>query len=104
YQHALHLVGPAQVVMASALERTGISEMWAVVVEHVDAARASGALERRRAEQAREWMWAEVTDTLVDRLRADPEVRALVTAMEEDVAAGRCSPAAAAQRLLAAYR
>jgi LAO/AO transport system kinase len=104
YQHALQLVGPAQVVMASALERTGIAEMWDEVTKHVNAARTTGALARRRAEQARGWMWAEVTDTLVDRLRADPEVRTLVRAMEDDVAAGRCSPAAAAQRLLAAFR
>jgi LAO/AO transport system kinase len=104
YQHALHLVGPAQVVLASAVEGTGIAEMWSAVTAQIDAARASGALARRRAEQARESMWAEVTDTLVDRLRADPEVRALVRTMEDDVAAGRCSPAAAARRLLATFR
>jgi LAO/AO transport system kinase len=104
YQHALHLVGPAQVVMGSALEHIGIAEMWAIVEEHVAAARASGALAHRRAEQAREWMWAEVTDTFVERLRDDPKVREIVEMMEDDVAAGRCSPAAAARRLLAASR
>ena len=29
---------------------------------------------RRRAEQARAWMWSEVSDTLMERFRADPEV------------------------------
>ena len=100
YTHALHLVGNAEVLLASATEGTGIGEVWAAVHEHVQAARTSGALAERRADQAREWMWAEVTETLVDRLQADARVRAEVDRLEADVRAGRMSPAAAARRLL----
>ena len=45
--------------------------------------RSSGPRSARRARrpstapsQARDWMWSEVTDTLLDRLRADPAVAA----------------------------
>jgi LAO/AO transport system kinase len=100
YAHALHLVGNADVLLASAREGMGIAEVWEAVDEHVHAARASGALATRRSEQAREWMWAEVTETLVDRLQADARVRADVDRLEADVRAGRMSPAAAARRLL----
>jgi GTPase len=100
YAHALHLVGPAQVLLASALEGTGIAEVWSAVEEHERAARASGALMDRRAAQAREWMWSEVTETLVDRVRADARAHRDIDALEADVAAGRVSPAAAARRLL----
>jgi LAO/AO transport system kinase len=100
YAHALHLVGPAQVLLASALEGTGIAEVWSAVEEHERAARASGALMDRRAAQAREWMWSEVTETIVDRVRADARAHRDIDALEADVAAGRVSPAAAARRLL----
>ncbi|HVJ97311.1 MAG TPA: methylmalonyl Co-A mutase-associated GTPase MeaB [Acidimicrobiia bacterium] len=100
YTHALHLVGNAEVLLASAREGTGIGEVWTAVHEHVQAARAKGALAERRADQAREWMWAEVTETLVDRLQADARVRTEVDRLEADVRAGRMSPAAAARRLL----
>ncbi|MDQ1460254.1 MAG: GTPase, partial [Actinomycetota bacterium] len=50
--------------------------------------------------QAREWMWSEVSETLLDRLRADPRVRADVNGLEADVVSGRTSPTAAARRLL----
>lgn len=100
YSHALHLVGNAEVLLASAREGTGIDEVWTAVHDQVQAARDSGALAERRADQAREWMWAEVTETLVDRLQADARVRTEVDRLEADVRAGRMSPAAAARRLL----
>src|SRR5689334_3813497 len=85
YAHALHLVGPAEVLVASALEGTGIDETWSAIEAHVSDARASGSLAARRAEQAREWMWSEVTDTLLDSLRSDPRVREHLDALEADV-------------------
>jgi len=102
YANALHLVRPSDVpvLTCSALEGTGIDRVWAAVARRIDADRRSGELARRRAEQARQWMWADVTDTLVERLRADPRLRAELEQLEQDVAAGRISPAAAAQRVL----
>jgi len=49
-------------------------------------------------------MWAEVTDTMLEELRADPEVNARVESLEADVTAGRVSAAAAARRVLTAFR
>ncbi len=102
YGHALHLVGQAevQVLLTSALEGTGIAEVWKAVEAHARTARESGALAARRADQARDWMWSEVTETLVERVRAEARVRGDVDALEADVVAGRISPAAAARRIL----
>jgi len=102
YAHALHLIGGAQVLLASAREGTGIAEAWAAIDDAIAAAKASGSLAPRRAAQAREWMWSEVSETLLERVRADARVEADVAALEADVAAGRVSPAAAAWRILAA--
>jgi LAO/AO transport system kinase len=110
YAHALHLVRSTddgavdRVRTCSALLGEGIDELWSVIETLVAAARASGALDERRAEQARAWMWSEVTDTLLDELKADPAVRAEIDALEHDVSNGRISPAAAARQVLAAFR
>jgi LAO/AO transport system kinase len=109
YGHALHLLRPrtagwtARVVSCSALEGAGIGDVWSALEEFMAAARASGSLVRRRGEQARDWMWSEVSETLLDRLRSDPRVRAELGALESDVIAGKVSPAAAARRLLARF-
>jgi LAO/AO transport system kinase len=106
YGHALHLLRPrtdgwaARVVSCSALEGAGIGDVWSAIVEFMAAAQASGSLTRRRGEQARDWMWSEVSETLLERLRSDSSVRAELGALEADVIAGKISPAAAARRLL----
>jgi LAO/AO transport system kinase len=97
YAHALHLV-------RSGLLGDGIAELWETIEELVKAARASGELASRRTEQARAWMWSEVTDTMLEELRADPEVNARIASLEADVIAGRVSAAAAARRVLTAFR
>jgi LAO/AO transport system kinase len=110
YAHALHLVRANddgaidRVRTCSALLGEGIDELWESIVALVGAARASGELEQRRAEQARAWMWSEVTDTLLDELRGDAAVRARIESLEDDVSCGRISPAAAAHEVLAAFR
>ncbi len=110
YSHALHLVRSgdgghdASVRMCSALLGDGIAEVWAAIDGEVRAARASGALAARRADQARSWMWSEVTDTVLDGLRADPALRTEIAALEADVMTGRTSPTAAATRVLASLR
>ena len=64
---------------------------------------ASGELDEHRPRQAVAWMWSEVQDTLVDRLRADPAVVTLVDGLEAEVAAGEVSPTTAARQLLDAF-
>ena len=109
YAAALHIGRAAeadgpQVLTASALTGTGISEVWDAIVAHERAGQGSGALARRRAEQARAWMWSEVSDTLTERFRTDPAVRARLDDLERDVVAGKVSPSAAAQQLLGGLR
>jgi LAO/AO transport system kinase len=106
YGHALHLLRPrtdgwsARVLSCSALEGTGIADVWAAIDEFMTLTGTSGARARRRGEQARDWMWSEVSETLVERLRSDARVRREVGALEADVVAGKVSPTAAARRLL----
>jgi LAO/AO transport system kinase len=67
-------------------------------------AAGGGALAAKRAEQARAWMWSEVSETLVAALSARPEVARQLAGLEDQVRAGTITPAAAAARLLEAFR
>jgi LAO/AO transport system kinase len=110
YANALHLLRPAtphwtsRVVTCSALEGTGIGDIWQIVEEYRTAMAAEGAFEDRRAQQARSWMWREVDDSLLASFRANPAVGARISELEGQVEAGSLTPAAAAQALLAAFR
>ena len=107
YASALHLVRPRnprwtpRVLTCSALLGEGVDAVWAAVEEY--RALIEPELARLRGEQAREWMWSEVTESLVEALRADKRVADLARRLETEVAAGAVTPTAAARRVLEAF-
>jgi LAO/AO transport system kinase len=108
YQHALRMLrSPTagwtpEVATASAITGDGVTQVWDVVGRFLQAVGEKGVA-RRRAEQARAWMWNEVGETLLAELRRHPEVKRLVAGLERDVESGRATPAAAARRMLEVF-
>ena len=109
YANALRLIRPplpewqVPVRMVSALEGTGIREVWDDVAHFRAALEQSGAWSRRRAEQARAALWSEIGDSLLDHFRAAPAVARRLAAVEAEVATGARTPTAAARALLAGF-
>ncbi|MFD6566123.1 methylmalonyl Co-A mutase-associated GTPase MeaB [Micromonospora profundi] len=91
------------VVTCSALEETGLDELWQQIRHHQDTLAASGELAERRRHQQIGWVWAMVRAELLDRLRSHPTVQALTPQIERDVLAGTLTPTVAAERLLAGF-
>jgi LAO/AO transport system kinase len=107
HQHALRVLQgdpPPTVVTSSALTGEGIDDAWAAVQAAHQRRAESGELEARRALQARTWMWTEVRESLLESLQDHAGVAALAPGLEDQVAAGSISPAAAAQQLLEEFR
>ncbi|MEW2383834.1 methylmalonyl Co-A mutase-associated GTPase MeaB [Micromonospora sp. NPDC047707] len=91
------------VVTCSAVEETGLDEVWRQIRHHQDTLAASGDLAERRRRQQIGWVWAMVRAELLDRLRTHPTVRALAPEVERQVVDGTLTPALAAERLLAGF-
>lgn len=106
YRRALSLTVPASadwtppVVGCSALDGGGVDELWEQIEQHRRAMADSGERDRRRSAQAGQWMRAMLTDRLLDRFDADPQLRAARQAAEADVVAGRLAPSAAVDALM----
>jgi LAO/AO transport system kinase len=90
------------VVTCSALEDTGVDDVWDRVIEHRGHLGGDG-LARKRAEQQLEFTWALVRDELDQRLRHSPEVRAIRAEVRDAVLSGELPATVAADRILAAY-
>jgi LAO/AO transport system kinase len=109
YGNALRLIRPslpewqAAARAVSALTGSGIDAVWDDVARFRAALQATGAWDRRRAEQTRAALWAEIGDALLERFRAAPRVAARLAEVEDEVTAGTRTPAAAARALLAAF-
>ncbi|PWC81605.1 protein kinase, partial [Azospirillum sp. TSO5] len=107
YRHALALLRHGDwrvpVLSCSAFRKIGIDTVWQTIGEHKALTEANGARASRRAEQARAWLWSEIRETLIDRFRAHPAVRADLARLEAEVTAGTTIPAAAAHILLGRF-
>ncbi|HUL09675.1 MAG TPA: methylmalonyl Co-A mutase-associated GTPase MeaB [Candidatus Acidoferrum sp.] len=109
YQHALRLLrAPTpgwtpEVRQCSALSGAGIAEVWQSVERFRQALSADGRLQRRRSEQAKAALHAELSESLLAALRRNPSVARRLAELEKGVAAGRLSPAAAADAVAAEF-
>jgi LAO/AO transport system kinase len=106
YETALHLLRPASpnwsppVLMCSAREKTGIEEIWAVVMKHREIMTACGELAQNRRHQSLAWMRSLVEEGLRDRFNQHPEVQKQLPQLASLVENGQLSPTSAAGRLL----
>lgn len=101
YRSALRLLRGRDVPVqtCSSTEDEGVAEVWDTLETRREERRASGALTRRRAEQAVAWTWRLVDERLRARVRA-PAHEDAVDALLADVRAGRRSASAAAAEIL----
>ena len=106
YRNALRLLHPrspnwkVEVKCCSARDGVGIDDAWEIVLQHHEMLSSTGELAVRRAAQARDWMWSDVTDDLVDELKSDPQVRERLAQLEAATSEGKIPPTVAARTLL----
>jgi LAO/AO transport system kinase len=109
YRNALHFLRPhgdgwsVPVLQCSAINRVGIGEIWETAQEYCALMKKNGTFAEKRSGQALRWMWHEVSEELLERLRDHPEVIAARDDIERAVVAGRMLPAAGAAQLLKGF-
>ena len=103
---AIRLIYPREtlwrppVLTMSALEGTGLEELWETVERHQKVLSEAGEFEARRRAQQVDWTWQMVRDTVLDRMLSNPAVRKARAEVERQVLAGELTPAMAAQQIL----
>jgi LAO/AO transport system kinase len=90
------------VLTMSAVEGTGLTELWDVIERHRQVLTDAGEFEARRRAQQVDWTWQMVRDTVLDRVLSNPAVREIRADVERQVRAGELTPAMAAEQILKA--
>jgi len=109
YASALHLLPLAsdgwapRVLTCSALNNTGIVEIWEMVLEHEAQLEATGRIAERRTHQALQWMDELVSIGLDELFRAERAVAERLPALRRDVRLGHVTPFVASRELLALF-
>ena len=108
-QHALGLIKrrlaawPVPVVVASALENTGIDEVWGQIDAYRRLLDADGTLQKRRQAQVREWLWNETREQLLAELKKDRAVDAALEGVLQQVSEGKLPASVAARKLVSRF-
>lgn len=88
------------VMTCSALTRSGLPALWALIERHRRERAASGELGAQRKRQLLRWTWQMVESELLAALREHPEVKRALPELERNVHDGTLTPTLAAQRIL----
>jgi len=107
YETALHLVTPSSpnwtvpVMTCSALEQTGLQDVWDTIKNHKRIMTSSGELDKKRQDQAMSWMWFLVNEGLERWFYQHPEIQKLLPGIRQRVEEGKMAPTRAADDLVA---
>jgi LAO/AO transport system kinase len=105
YRTGLHILAAGNpnwsplVLTVSARENAGLDALWAKIEERFAELKASGALAKRRAEQAVAWMGEIFEQRLLAAFKGGKEVGRRWREMEDRVREGAMTPSAAAAEL-----
>jgi len=110
-QSALHLLGQhhtedaphwqAEVMRLSALQATGIEELWGKVLQFKYLQTEGGRWVKRRQTQSLNWMNERIQSGLKDAFTQHAGVAVALSHMQQEVLAGRIAASTAARQLLA---
>ena len=90
------------VLCMSALQGTGIPELWEKILQYQKIQNANGLLQARRKQQSGSWMWDRISAGLKNAFQHHPAVQELLPSLSAEVNQGTMAASVAARRLLEA--
>ena len=91
-------------LLCSSIHGSGISEIWDLVEAFKKAKSKTNTINTHRKQQAIAWMWDEIHENLIDKLKSSAAVAKLISDMEIDVQAGNITPTKAAREILNIFK
>ncbi len=92
------------VLLASALEGTGIKQVWEMISRYHHQVVKSGFFELKRQQQNRHWLLQTINEHLKDEFYSNPAVTEALTSQLEAVQQSKTSPFLAARQLLELHK
>jgi LAO/AO transport system kinase len=106
----LHFLVPAtkgwssKAYTCSALEKSGLKELWDVIKEFEKNTKESGSFQERRDRQKKEWFYTMLKDRILSDFFLDERIKPAVPQMEEKVKNGCLTTSKAIEELLHLYK
>lgn len=104
--NALHFLRHAtpgwttRAITCSALQGTGLKDIWDSIGRFVKRGQASGVFAQRRSDQVSQWFEALLTEAVLSRFHRDPQVQQSLPELREQVRRGELPAVLAVRKLL----
>lgn len=108
FRHALRMLPPSTpgwetpVLLASALEETGLDEVWQAVEDHRRLLEKTGLLAKRRLAQQERWLDAMIEEAVLNAFHERPGVEKAIATARRAVAEGKITVPQATRRVIEA--
>ncbi len=105
-EQVLHYINPATkgwhtpAVTCSALDGSGIAEMWDIICKFRDTTTQSGIFDARRRQQSKDWMHAMIKEALLNKFYNNPEIKSALPDIEQKIVKGDLPVTQAVRELL----
>lgn len=107
YRQALKLVSnsetPAEIMLCSALQKTGIADIWEKLRQRTQELKQSGEFDQRRNDQLLSWMSRLTEQSLLHRFWSDENVRSLADECRRQLREGKITPLQAGKKLISTF-
>jgi len=106
YKNALHLYPPKssgwipEVLTCSALEGTGISDIWQSIQGYKTEMKKNNFWSENRQQQAKFWLYESIKNDLYHSFFSNKNIKNALSRVESDVAVGQLSPFKGAEELM----
>ncbi|TDQ15147.1 methylmalonyl-CoA mutase metallochaperone MeaB [Algoriphagus boseongensis] len=106
YQNALHLFAASpknwnpQVVLASSIAKTGLNQIWEMILSYQDQMIRNGFWEKNRAAQRLNWLDDQISYLLGQTFLKNPEVKKTLDSNRPKVESGDLNPGTLAKKLI----
>ena len=108
YETAFHLLRPISaswqppVLTCSALESTGLGEIWDIILKHREKLTETGEFQLKRKDQSVSWMRSLLEEGLKNRFYQNKNIKKMLPQITKEVEKGMITPTSAAHKLLMA--
>lgn len=106
FNRALHLYPPKEngwqpkVLIASALNNSGIDDIYQMILDYIKNAKETGYFENRRNFQNTHWLFSTINEQLKRNFYENPDIKLLLEKEIQKLASGKTTPFFSANRLL----
>jgi LAO/AO transport system kinase len=104
FLHPRHTDWKVPVETCSALHNTGVDKIWQLINKFCTTMTDNGTLKAARAQQAKAWLWSEISATLLESLQQNDAIHSRITKLEQQVANGTTSARVAAQEIINTFQ